>query len=131
MDIIFINTEILFNLDRKVKLDTLININLLKYHTKCKFVLTDTTEYKFYTLEDKLSLNGIPIRPIDIIPKLKAEKGHRINIWLQTNRCDNFVILDSDIGDIENWYDNVVKVDNTEGFTEIKRKITQSFLGKL
>lgn len=132
MDIVFINTEILFDNHDEVKLDTLININLLKYHSKCKFVLTDETNLSFDKLLDKLRSHGLPLQPIDIIPQVDAEKGHKINIWLQNNKYDNFVIIDSisNYNSIKNWYNNIVIIDNKKGITDKKRKISLIFLNK-
>lgn len=136
MNIIFLNSNVLFNIDKDNKLDTMLNINLLKYDSDAKFVLTDKTNQPFYRLKDKLYHNGYPIIPIDIIANnIKAQKGHKINLWLQNNECDNFVIIDSyndndsdSDSDISLWYDNVVKIHPKEGFTKKKRKMTLSLL---
>jgi len=133
MDIIFLNSEILFNLGKNLKLDTIVNINLLKYHSQAKFVLTDETSQPFYQLKDKLHHNGYPIVAIDRIPyDIEAQKGHKIDLWIQNNPCNKFVIIDTDskAKEIKKWYDNVVGVDPKEGFDKMKRKITLSFLGK-
>lgn len=131
MNIIFINSESLFNSENKILIDTIININLLRYHSKCKFVLIDETNKPLYKLEDEMHRNGVSLRPIDIVPNINAEKGHRVNIWLQNNKYDKFVIIDNNIDDIENWYNDVVKIDSEEGFTKMKMKTVLSLFGEI
>lgn len=131
MNIIFINSESLFNSENKILIDTIININLLRYHSKCKFVFIDKTNKPLYKLEEQINHMGVSLRPMDIVPNINAEKGHRINIWLQNNKYDKFVIIDNNIDDIKNWYNDVVKIDSEEGFTKIKMKTVLSLFGEI
>jgi len=61
---------------------------------------------------------GIDIEILDFTPHIdQADRGVEIKAWLESNKCDSYVVLDDKTSDIVGYVDNVVKTRSWIGLT--------------
>lgn len=67
-----------------------------------KAVITSTwrVQYKLKELQEIFYCQGIDVEIIGITPVLGIDRGEEIEIYLQENNVDNFVIIDDNVRDI-------------------------------
>ena len=86
-----------------------------------KPVITSTwrTNHTINQLQDIFTEQGIEIEIYDYTPVLEqTERGLEIKQWLSNNHCDNYVVVDDKVSDIEQHVSNVVKCQSWVGLTE-------------
>jgi hypothetical protein len=97
-----------------------------------KPVITSTWRLK-YSLSELIRIfqyQGIQTNIYDFIPIVPSEgRGGEIEIWLQNNQYDNYIILDDNIRDIESYgLKNIVKCRSQLGFTKDEYEICRNIL---
>lgn len=87
-----------------------------------KPVITSSWRVKHSKIELQrlFQYEGIFTPLYDYTPIIKSEgRGGEIEIWLKNNQCDNYIILDDNIRDIESYnLNNIIKCRSWLGFTE-------------
>ncbi len=73
---------------------------------------------------------GIFTKIYDLTPIILSEgRGGEIENWIQNNQCDNYIILDDNIRDIESYgLKNIVKWRSWLGFTKEEYEICRNIL---
>ncbi|CAG7581720.1 MAG: putative phosphatase [uncultured marine phage] len=106
------------------------NIQCLQYFSRCKFVISSSWRSKLSKDELEIALRerGLFINVYDITPLIGAERGQEIDLWLECNYWDNYIVIDDQVKDIVNWCKNIVKVDPNKGFTTENMNLGLSYL---
>ena len=86
--------------DRRFSLESVSIINQITRLTQAKIVITSTwrTYYNLEDLKKQLYSRGL-INVIDATPILE-NRGIEIQYWLDTNKVNNYVVIDDNIKDI-------------------------------
>lgn len=86
--------------ERRFSLESVSIINQITRLTKSKIVITSTwrTYYNLEELKKQLLSRGL-INVIDVTPILE-NRGIEIQYWLDTNKVNNYVVIDDNIKDI-------------------------------
>jgi hypothetical protein len=97
-----------------------------------KPVITSTwrVKHSIKELERIFQHYGIFTNIYDFTPIINSEgRGGEIEIWLKDNQCDNYIILDDNIRDIESYgLKNIVKCRSWIGFTKEEYDICRNIL---
>ena len=97
-----------------------------------KPVITSTwrTKLSIKDLQRVFLYEGITTDIYDFTQIITSEgRGGEIEKWLQDNQCDNYIILDDNIKDIESYgLKNVIKCDPRLGFTYKDYEICRNLL---
>jgi hypothetical protein len=106
-------------------------IHLLQHFTRCHFVITSSWRIDLTKgeLESAFLERGLSIRILDITPVLNVERGQEIDLWLQTNLWDKYIVVDDSTKDIEKWCENVIKVNPLTGFNETNFQHSLGLIG--
>jgi len=114
------------------KLEAKENIHYLQYYTNCKFVITSTWRITLTKNELEIAFKerGLNIKIHDVTPILNCERGQEIDVWLQCNECDDYIIIDDHVKDIRDWCKNIIEVNPNEGFSESNLNLGMKYLEK-
>lgn len=134
MNVIFTDIDGVFNtIDRNQWSPTSVQF----YDDLCKEfnlkpVITSTwrVKHSIKELERIFQHYGIFTNIYDFTPIINSEgRGGEIENWLKENQCDNYIILDDNIRDIESYgLKNIVKCRSTLGFTKEEYDICRNML---
>lgn len=97
-----------------------------------KPVVTSTwrTKLNLKELDRVFKYEGIFTDIYDLTPIITSEgRGGEIESWIRDNQCDNYIILDDNIRDIESYgLKNIVKCRSWLGFTKEEYDICRNIL---
>lgn len=134
MNIIFTDIDGVFNTISKTEWSPL---SVALYDDLCqefnlKPVVTSTwrTKLNLKELDRVFKYEGIFTDIYDLTPVITSEgRGGEIESWLRDNQCDNYIILDDNIRDIESYgLKNIVKCRSWLGFTKEEYEICRNIL---
>ena len=131
MNIIFTDIDGVLNPHWRKKWD---KISIRIYNQVCKefnLLPVITSTWRINHSKEELQIifdnQGIEIPIYDYTPNLDmCDRGLEIKSWLDSNECDNYVVIDDRTADIEPYVKNVVKCRSWLGlskdeYLEIKR----------
>jgi len=134
MNVIFTDIDGVFNTINRNQWSSL-SVDL--YDDLCrefnlKPVITSTwrVKHSIKELERIFQHYGIYTNIYDFTPIINSEgRGGEIENWLKENQCDNYLILDDNIRDIESYgLKNIVKCRSWIGFTKEECDICRNIL---
>jgi len=134
MNVIFTDIDGVFNTINRNQWSSL-SVDL--YDDLCrefnlKPVITSTwrVKHSIKELERIFQHYGIYTNIYDFTPIINSEgRGGEIENWLKENQCDNYLILDDNIRDIESYgLKNIVKCRSWIGFTKEEYDICRNIL---
>lgn len=111
-----------------------------RYNDVCKklnlkAVVTSTwrCEYSVKELQAIFKQQGIDVEIYDVTGVYSLARGEEIQIWLDENNVDKYVIIDDNVRDIVSFMNNVVAVEKSyigmtdENVEEIEKIITYDY----
>ena len=134
MNVIFTDIDGVFNTINRNQWSSL---SVALYDDLChefnlKPVITSTwrVKHSIKELERIFQHYGIYTNIYDFTPIINSEgRGGEIENWLKENQCDNYLILDDNIRDIESYgLKNIVKCRSWIGFTKEEYDICRNIL---
>lgn len=134
MNIIFTDIDGVLNTVSKTDWNS---ISVQLYDDLCqefnlKPVVTSTwrTKLNLKELDRVFKYEGIFTDIYDLTPIITSEgRGGEIESWIRDNQCDNYIILDDNIRDIESYgLKNIVKCRSWLGFTKEEYDICRNIL---
>lgn len=134
MNVIFTDIDGVFNTINRNQWSSL---SVALYDDLCqefnlKPVITSTwrVKHSIKELERIFQHYGIFTNIYDFTPIINSEgRGGEIENWLKENQCDNYLILDDNIRDIESYgLKNIVKCRSWIGFTKEEYDICRNIL---